>query len=160
MKKGFVLIELIISMALLSIILFIGAAGIKTFNQILKDINENEFYYEIMDFICYGRKCSYKADKKGVVEIKKKEEDIDLIFSIDNNKIKELILTSDIQLYTKEYGEKLNIKNIYINEQGYIKPTTLCFRERNNKEKEITIGVGGNNTSFKEKKEGKWINLN
>lgn len=159
MKRGFTLIEVIVCMGIISIILLMGAMGLRSFKKISNEINEEELYYEIMDFICYGRKYSYNYTKKSVIEIKREDENIKLIFSIDNRKIKESSLKSEIGVYTKDFKEKLNNKIIYINEQGYIKPTTICFRGSNNKEREITLGVGGNNTSFKEKREGKWVNI-
>lgn len=159
MKSGFTLIEVTVCMGIISIILLMGAMGLRSFDKISNEIEEDEFYYEIMDFICYGRKYSYSCNKKSTILIKREDENVKLIFSIDNKKIKEASLKSEVQVYTKDFKEKSNIKIIDINEEGYIKPTTICFRGSNNKEREITFGVGGNNTSFKEKREGKWVNI-
>ncbi|GAA0743559.1 peptidase [Clostridium oceanicum] len=136
-RKGFVLFELIIYMAILMIVFSVGFISIKKYTKVSSDIVSSEFSNSLIDFINNAKKVCRENNKGGFIYFDIGKEKID--FSMSNKLVKSIKLNDSIDLISiNTHGN-----NIYINNQGMTKNAcTIKFKDNSNKIHNITICVG------------------
>ncbi|GAA0075940.1 hypothetical protein UT300005_03180 [Clostridium sp. CTA-5] len=134
-KKGFTLIEVVISIAIISIIFTVSISLSKMNSRISNDIKYESVLYEIENIISYSKLYCKKNNTPGEIQIDNKLNEI-AFYQKSDNKIKKVTLPKDIRLVMK--NESLNIGS-----NGHIK-NGLCItvEDKYNECYDITIRVG------------------
>lgn len=134
-KKGFTLIETIITLFVI-VILFSGAASVGSFeSKIYKDIESDGFLYEIHDFLTYAKLKSKFENKPGKLIVVPVENKI--YYTNDNSEIiKSLSVPNSMKITSRGMA-------IPIDASGRInKSDSIEFQNYFNELKSIKIRVG------------------
>ncbi|MBW6410928.1 prepilin-type N-terminal cleavage/methylation domain-containing protein [Clostridium weizhouense] len=143
-KKGFTLIELVISIAIITIIFAVSISLSKMNSRIYNDIRYESLLYEIEDIISYSKAYCKNNNTSGEIQIDNKLNEISFSQN-DDKKIKKVTLPKDINLIVK--NEILNIGS-----NGHIK-NGLCIsvEDKYHECYDITIRVGVDLVTIKKK---------
>lgn len=142
MKKGFLLIELILVIGIISIILSIGMVSFKFLNKYENQISVEHYSNEIVNFINYNRSYSRKNYHDVIIYVDRIRNEIS---SFHNTK-----LVSKLKLPENIRISYFNRDSIKINKFGYSGSSfTLKLIDNSGDISEITMVVGTNYVSIK-----------
>lgn len=142
MKKGFLLIELILVIGIISIILSIGMVSFKFLNKYENQISVEHYSNEIVNFINYNRSYSRKNYHDVIIYVDRIRNEIS---SFHNTK-----LVSKLKLPENIKISSFNNDSIKINKFGYSGSSfTLELIDNSGDISEITMSVGANYVSIK-----------
>lgn len=138
-KKGFTLIELIITLNILVLLTTVTFTSIKAYNNRKINSKVNRYSYEIKSLLSYGKSYCRKYKSNGNFFIDTKDNVFVLQVVEKEKALKRVVyLEEDFSLL---YNYKGN--SIGINKDGYIKDAcTISLTYKDKVVKEIKIGVG------------------
>lgn len=149
-KRGTTLIEIIVVLAILSILLSIGALGIKILKARYKQIEIKSYLYEVVNMLSYGKQYCVSDNASGSINFTN-ETDLLRIYFVSNNKaIKTIEVRKALKLKPFGNGEEIKKISLKINSSGYVEPTTINLINEDDEIYKITIQVGGNVIVVKE----------
>lgn len=134
-KYGFTLIEIVVSIFILTI-LFSLCLSLSKFKKNLSDDIENTGYiYEIQNLLSYGKAVCKEKNKYGKITVKASENEIRFIEGLDN--IEKIIkLPKEIKIINNDIS-------VLITPDGKIsKGNTIKLIDECRRRQDITIGVG------------------
>lgn len=139
MKKGFTVIELVATLAILSIVLSLTFGGYKVYEGFKRDIEVERFLYELEDSLCFGREYCISNGVTGTVYIEENEENIKVTFKDNRGYLVEKKLSKALEM-DKSSGHTLPIvKRFNIRGDGVMDEGSVLFIDRQNKRYKITI---------------------
>ncbi|WP_291579651.1 hypothetical protein [Clostridium sp. UBA6640] len=142
MKKGFLLIEFILVIGIISIILSIGMVSFKFLNKYENQISVEHYSNEVVNFINYNRSYSRKNYHDVIIYVDRIRNEIS---SFHNTK-----LVSKLKLPENIKISYFNRDSIKINKFGYSGSSfTLKLIDNSGDISEITMVVGTNYVSIK-----------
>lgn len=138
-KKGFTLIELIITLNILVLLTTVTHTSMKAYNNRKINTKINKYSYEIKSLLSYGKSYCRKYKTNGNFFIEAKENVFVLEVVEKEKALKRIIyLENDFSLLFNYKGDSMGI-----NKEGYIKDAcTLSLTYKDKVVKEIKIGVG------------------
>jgi type II secretory pathway pseudopilin PulG len=143
MKKGFLLIEFILVIGIISIILSIGMVSFKFLNKYENQISVEHYSNEIVNFINYNKSYSRKNYHDVIIYVDRIRNEMS---SFHNTK-----LVSKLKLPENIRISYFNRDSIKINKFGYSGSSfTLKLIDNSGDISEITMVVGTNYVSIKE----------
>lgn len=138
-KKGFTLIELMITLNIMILFTTITYSSIRAYNNRKINIKINNYTYEIKSLLSYGKSYCRKYKTNGNFFVKLKENI--LVFEVieKNNAIKKSInLDGDFSLLYNYKGSSIGVSK-----EGYIKDAcTISLTYKSKVVREVKIGVG------------------
>lgn len=149
-RKAFTLVELIASLAIISIIFTIGFGGVKIYKDIAYEIEKQHLFYEIEDILSYGKKYLNENNKDGVFSIEDKGDTINVSVKVNGRSVREVEFKKCISLYYRNYIEQKTLETLIIYANGNIESKTIFFQDKNGVRNILTITVSGNYTSIRE----------
>lgn len=134
-RKGFTLIETMVSIFILTILFSVGASLNKFAINLSSDMKNTAYVYEIQNILTYGKAVCREKNKYGKITIDPKKNEIRFIEGTD--KIEKILkIPKDISMDGK-------YKSILITPDGKISNGTSIVLIDNYREKQtITVGVG------------------
>lgn len=138
MKKGFTLVELIVT---LSIILFISSFSVMSLNSFLEaknNIKTKEFLYEIEDIISYGRSYCINNNVSGRFVIMEMENTQEILFETGNINIRKREYDKVMEIDEKNKKYPLIIR-FNIESNGNIQSKSIHLKNKDNKRYKISI---------------------
>ena len=138
MKKGFTLVELIVT---LSIILFISSFSVMSLNSFLEaknNIKTKEFLYEIEDTISYGRTYCINNNVSGRFVIMEMENTQEILFETGNINIRKREYDKVMEIDEKNKKYPLIIR-FNIESNGNIQSKSIHLKNKDNKRYKISI---------------------
>lgn len=135
MKKGFTLVELIITLSILLLMTTMSTLGFRGFSSIKNSLKVKEFIYEINDGITYGRLYCIDNNSKGKFEIIESEGISYLRLENASGVINEVKLESAL---TIDRNENANF-SINIESDGKLESKTLYLRDKDNNKYKLSI---------------------
>lgn len=106
MRKGYTLIELIITLAILALIFSIGYGSLKIYQKMREDIEIEGFLYEVEDSFSFAKEYCKNKGVNGTIYLEEYEDKIRVVFKDNYNFIREKQLSKVLEL-VKVNGEKL-----------------------------------------------------
>lgn len=133
-KDGFTLIEVVVSLFILSILFGTGISLGKLGGNIYYDINIDSYIYEVQNLLSYGKAVCNEKNQYGKFNINTRTNEIAFIAGWD--KIEKIIaLPKDIK-----FQKNLNV---FVTPEGKIEQgNTITLIDKNGDKYEITIRVG------------------
>ncbi len=135
MKKGFTLVELIISLSILLLITTISTLGFRGFSSIKNSLKVKEFIYEINDGITYGRLYCIDNNLRGKFVIVESEGNSYLRLENASGVINEVKLESALTIDRNENATF----SINIESDGKLESKTLYLRDKDNNKYKLSI---------------------
>ena len=135
MKKGFTLVELIISLSILLLITTISTLGFRGFSSIKSSLKVKEFIYEINDGITYGRLYCIDNNLRGKFVIVESEGNSYLRLENASGVINEVKLESALTIDRNENATF----SINIESDGKLESKTLYLRDKDNNKYKLSI---------------------
>lgn len=135
MKKGFTLVELIITLSILLLMTTMSTLGFRGFSSIKNSLKVKEFIYEINDGITYGRLYCIDNNLKGKFEIIESEEISCLRLENASGVINEVKLESALTIDRNENATF----SINIESDGKLESKTLYLRDKDNNKYKLSI---------------------
>lgn len=149
-RKGYVLIEIIASLAIISIIFTIGFAGVKIYKNISYELEKRHLFYEIEDTLSYGKKYLKENKKHGTFSIEDRGDKINIsVKDNDGLTIRAVEFKKCISLYDENYIGNKTLETLAINSNGNIESKTIYFQDKNGNRRILAIAVSGNYTSLR-----------
>lgn len=140
-KKGYTLIELSISMAIVLIIFSLSFFGYKSYKNIYNEIQINQSLYEIEDLLSYGEMYCRNNGKEAIFKVYENEEGLVL-------ELKEragcILRKSELANVIKLQEGSANSRTLNINSKGQIQADTIKFQGQDEKIYKLTIRVSVN----------------
>ncbi|WP_300380786.1 prepilin-type N-terminal cleavage/methylation domain-containing protein [Clostridium sp.] len=138
-KKGFTLIELIITLNILVLITTITSTSIKAYKNRKTNININKYTYEIKTLLSYSKSYCRKYNANGNLFINIKENSFKFsVIEKDNPIEKTIYIPNGFSVISNYKGN-----SFYVSKEGYIKEAgTISLIYNGKTVKEIKIGVG------------------
>lgn len=149
-RRGYVLVELIASLAIISIIFTIGFAGVKIYKNISYELEKQHLFYEIEDTLSYGKKYLSEKSEYGVFSIEDKGDRINISVKVDGLSVKEVEVKKCISLYYRNYIKQKTLETLTIDSNGNIESKTIFFQDKNGVRNILAVTVSGNYTSLRE----------
>ncbi len=145
-NKGFTLIEIIVVMAIVSIISTIVFLEIKSYRSLKNHIDAEYFNNEIVDFINYGRHDCIINECDGHIIFQRNNNMVEFY---ENSELKDKIdIPVGFSITSNDVTTGDNL--IYINNTGVVTtPCSLMYTDRNENLHIVTIGVGTANVEIK-----------
>lgn len=153
-KKGYTLIELVVVMAILSILLGSGFAIIKTLKHIKSQVEVEDAIYEVHSILSYAKTYCRKNLCDGEVIIDTVENSIGFKYRDKNNINNKLVGKSEKfpdNIKISANFKPINLVNV--SDMGYLKNSGTIFINDGEKQYKITIAVGNDTVTVKEDKE-------
>ena len=138
MKKGFTLVELIVTLSIILVISSFSVMSLNSFLETKNKIKTKEFLYEIEDMISYGRSYCINNNISGRFVIVENENTQELIFEIGKGIIRKVEYDKTLEVYEKNKVYPLSIV-INIESDGSITSKTIYLRNKNNEKYKISI---------------------
>lgn len=134
-RKGFTLIETMVTIFILTILFSVGASLNKFAINLSSDMKNTAYAYEIQNILTYGKAVCREKNKYGKITIDPKKNEIRFIEGTD--KIEKILnIPKDISMDGK-------YKSILITPDGKISKGTAIVLIDNYRERQtITVGVG------------------
>lgn len=134
-RKGFTLIETMVSIFILTILFSVGASLNKFAINLSSDMKNTAYVYEIQNILTYGKAVCREKNKYGKITIDPKKNEIRFIEGTD--KIEKILnIPKDISMDGK-------YKSILITPDGKIsKGTSIVLIDNYRERQTITVGVG------------------
>ena len=140
-KKGYTLIELTVSMAIVLIIFSLSFFGYKSYKNIYNEIQVNQSLYEIEDLLSYGEMYCRNNGKEAIFKVYENEEGLVLeLKERAGGILRKSELTNDVKL--QEGSAKS--RSLNINSKGQIQADTIKFQGQDKKIYKLTIRVSVN----------------
>lgn len=138
-KKGFTLLELIITLNILVLFTTITYTSVRAYNNRKINTKINNYTYEIKTILSYGKSYCRKHKALGNIYIDLNENIFKFEVVEKNKEIKKVIyLDKDFSLFTN-FSRKSN----YISKEGYINEAgTISLKYKEKVVREIKIAVG------------------
>lgn len=148
-KKGVTLIELVIVMAILSI-LFASGAKVYDFYKSTKSVIEaKEALYDIEESLSYSKLYCNNEEIAGTIVLSKINDEYSLIFyGSGYNEISSKIIRG-VKLYNSQFSIVINRLEVKIQNNGVIDAMTIRVKDKLGKKYEIAISVGSNKISMR-----------
>ena len=134
-KRGFTLIEILITLSLIGITMYITFIPIKLVKNSIFNAEVKYCKTSIFSLVSFSSEYCKSNQKKGYIQLEKKANKIS--FSVDNKVVKVVLIPKEYQLI----GSNLD-KIFYVNEDGSVESGTISLRDSKGKEHIITIQVG------------------
>lgn len=137
-KKGFTLLELIISMAIITLVFSLGLKGVRISEKIKNNIRANAAINEISDFLSYSK---LYCDKNNTSVI---------IYCKNNGKV-------EFRDVTNGFAKKITLPigftfitnyNINCSNNGVLAPGSMYIRDKYGEFYKLTISVGVDNINI------------
>ena len=138
-KKGFTLIELIITLSILLLFTTIASTSIKSYKNRKINININKYTYDIKTLLSYSKSYCRKYKANGSLFINIRENSLKFSVLEKNNPIERTIYVEEnFSLASNYKGNSFSISK-----EGYIKEAgTISLIYNGKVVKEMKIGVG------------------
>lgn len=138
-KRGFTLIELIITLSILALVSTITATSLKAYNNRRVNNNIIRYAYEVKSLLSYSKSYCRKYNVNGNLFIVLKENVFKFSVSENNNSIdKNIYFKKDFSLQSNHKGSSISVSK-----EGYIKDAcTISLIYKGKAVREIKIGVG------------------
>jgi prepilin-type N-terminal cleavage/methylation domain-containing protein len=142
-KRGYTLIEIMVSIFILTILFSAGMAQSKFGNNLLYGVEKTDYIYEIQNLISYGKAMCREKNKYGEIIIDSEKNQMRFIDAWDN--VEKIIkLPKEVIIIPKD-------KIILITSEGKIvKGNTITLVDKYKVKQDITISVGGDLISIKD----------
>ena len=146
-KKGYTLIELIVVMAILSILFGCGFTMINTLNKIKKEVELEDAVYRVHSLLSYAKSSCRKKFIEGIILIDQVDNTISFQYRINNKDIIERTETFSNNIKVrKNVGEN----KISVSDKGYLNTAGSIDIESGERKYKITISVGIDDINIKE----------
>ena len=134
-KYGFTLIETVVSIFILTILFSVGVSLSKLGSNLLHDMENKAYVYEIQNLLSYGKAVCKEKNKYGKITVKSSRNEIRFIEGWDN--IEKIInVPKEIKIINNDIS-------VLITPNGKIsKGTTIKLIDKYGERQDITIGVG------------------
>jgi prepilin-type N-terminal cleavage/methylation domain-containing protein len=134
-KSGFTLIETMVSIFILSILFSVGTSLSKISSKVVKDINNNQYIYEIQNLLSYGKAVCREKNKYGKITVNSRENQVSFTERGDNIE-KAINIPKDAKIFGGDMSA-------LITPDGKIsRGDTIIIRDSYGEWQYITIGVG------------------
>lgn len=144
-KKAATLIEVIVSIALFTIVASIGCNGYIFYQQMINEIKTDKAIYEIQNSLSYCKEyCFYNSKGAEYSIISKDYESLNILIKSNNIILVDLKIDTTVRLIREDWNSEVNYKSLYISNNGYIQPDTINLIDKEGKRFSITIRPGGN----------------
>lgn len=144
-KNATTLIEVIVSLALFTIVASIGCGGYIYYRQMINEIKTDKAIYDIQNSLSYCKEyCFYNARGAEYSIISNDYGSLNIIIKSNNTILVDLKIDTSIRLIREEWNAVANYKSLYISNNGYIQPDTINLIDNEGKRYSITIRPGGN----------------
>lgn len=151
-KHGYTLIEIMVSIFILTVLFSAGMSQSKFANNLVHDMEKTDYVYEIQNIISYGKAMCREKSKYGEIIIDYKKKEIRFIEGWDN--IEKIIqLPQEVKIIPDEKSTSIDSKEkkILIDPEGKIKvSTTITLVDKYMEKQYVSIGVGGDLVTIKE----------
>ena len=138
-KKGFTLIELIITLSILLLFTTITSTSIKAYNNRIVDIKTSKYAYEIKTLLSYSKSYCRKHKVNGSLFIDIKENSFKFFILEKNNHFEKFVYLEDKFSAVSNYNGNAFI----ISKDGYIREAgTISLMYNGKVVRKIKIGVG------------------
>ena len=142
-KHGYTLIEIMVSILILTVLFSIGVSQSKFGNNLVHDMEKTDYIYEIQNLISYGKAMCREKNKYGEIIIDSKKNEIRFIEGWDS--------IEKIVKVPKEVTMVPKIKSILISSEGKIaQGNTITLVDKYMEKQDITISVGGDLITIKD----------
>ena len=138
MKKGFTLVELIVTLSLILLISSFSFMRLNSFLETKNKIKTKEFLYEIEDTISYGRTYCMNNNVSGRFVIIEKENTEEILFETGNMNIRKRKYDKVMEIDNKNKKYPLIIR-FNIESNGNIQSKSIYLKNKDNKRYKISI---------------------
>ena len=138
MKKGFTLVELIVTLSLILLISSFSFMSLNSFLETINKIKTKEFLYEIEDTISYGRTYCMNNNVSGRFVIIEKENTEEILFETGNMNIRKRKYDKVMEIDNKNKKYPLIIR-FNIESNGNIQSKSIYLKNKDNKRYKISI---------------------
>lgn len=149
-RKGYTLVELIVSLAIVSIVCSIGFMGTNIYKEFSYQMGKKHLFYEIEDTLTYGKKYLDEKNKYGIFSIEDKGDRINVSVKVNGQSIREVEFKKYVSLYYENYIEQKSLETLAIDSNGNIESKTIFFQDKNGARNILAVTVSGNYTSLRE----------
>ncbi|MBU3208439.1 type II secretion system protein [Clostridium algidicarnis] len=134
-KKGFTLIEILITLSLIGITAYITFIPINLVKNNIFNAEVKHCKTSIFSLVSFSSEYCKGNQKNGYIQLEKKANKIS--FSVDNKIVKVMIIPKEYKLTG---GRLDNI--LHVGKDGTVQPGTISLKDSKGKEHSITIQVG------------------
>ncbi|MEK6264640.1 MAG: type II secretion system GspH family protein [Clostridium sp.] len=147
MRKGFTLIEMIMVIAIMSIVSGVSVLSVKYYKTVNNSLDADYYCNAVVSFINNSKMYCRKNSCSAIINFDKGKNEIKLVNGI--KVVNKLMLKDKITLFG--FTGRVNNTYIVINSQGYSNDAfTLILKDNNSKKYEITMRVGTAYVKIKE----------
>jgi prepilin-type N-terminal cleavage/methylation domain-containing protein len=147
MRKGFTLIEIILIIAIMSIVSGVGALSIRYYKTVNNSLDADYYCNAVVNFINNSKMYCRENYCGAIVNFDKGKNEIKLVNGI--KVVNKLMLKDKITLFG--FTGRVNNTYIVINSDGYSNDAfTIILKDNNSIEHEITMRVGTAYVKIKE----------
>ena len=144
-KKGFTLIEAVVSLAIVSILFLVSFRGFIFYKNHTEKIQNTSAIYNVKGILSFSKKFCYENEQAGEIYFDNCDNFNEIYFVSKGKVIKKIDNVGDLRILNSNYvSQNKRIILLKVNSNGYIDPFTIKIIDKNNLIKEIVIQVGGN----------------
>lgn len=148
-KKGYTLIEVVIVIAILTIIISIAGTSYKNLSAYNEALCTTVLKYEITDALSYAKVHCNNIEKEGFIILNNKNGIFKVKFICSEEIIFNKEINAEALLFNENKRTVTNERKIKINYLGVIESTSIYIK-LNNEEFMITISTGSDDINCKE----------
>lgn len=147
MRKGFTLIEIILVIAIMSIVSGVSALSVRYYKTVNNSLDADYYCNAVVNFINNSKMYCRENSCSAIVNFNKEKNEIKLVNGL--KVVNKLTLKDKITLFS--FTGRVNNTYIVINSEGYSNDAfTIILKDNNSIKHEITMRVGTAYVKIKE----------
>ena len=147
MRKGFTLIEIIMVIAIMSIVSGVSVLSLRYYKTVVNSLDADYYCNAVVNFINNSKMYCRENSCSAIVNFDKGKNQIKLVNGF--NMVNKLMLKDKITLFS--FTGRVNNTYIVIDSKGYSNDAfTIILKDNNSKKHEITMRVGTAYVKIKE----------